>query len=248
MKLHVQGITQKVISLFREAYGLLHARSQHHEIVAVAEIVPHTHVLFDMPVEFMEIDVRKKLTRQVSKGEANARKDRKALDNHAEQGEHLLISYLAGEQPHEYRMVNRRKELPHVAFHRVDGRSAVASRATEKGTKPCNRGMRTFVYTARVAIKNKPFFKNRLDDIDDRLMHNAILHDCFVNRTLFGVVNGERFVRVMPIAAGHQIIAELKKVVFERFFKSHDVRAFTLAGFEKLPSAKQVLNRGQTVE
>ncbi len=128
------------------------------------------------------------------------------------------------------------------------GGSRDPGRAAQKRTQPRNCRVRACVDPAGVAVENKPPLEKRFDDVDNRLMHNAIFHDRFVNRSLFWIVNSKRLVRIMPIASGHEIVAKLKKVVFERFFKTHDVGAFSFAGFEKLPSVEQVFNRGQTIE
>ena len=130
------------------------------------------------------------------------------------------------------------EELPHIAFHRIYRPRPIEGCLAQERSKSPYRHVRSFPDPAGVAVENKPPLEQRLDDVDDSLMNNSVLHSGLVDYPLLRVVDGERFISAVPVGSGKEFIAYGEKIVFEAAFEYHDVFPAAFALAKTLPCQK----------
>ena len=89
---------------------------------------------------------------------------------------------------------------------------------------------------------DKSQLEQRLDDIDDRLVDDAITDCGFVDHPLLRVMDGKRLVVPVAITAGGKLVPQRKKIVLDAAFEYHDVRPCPLAFTEPFPGAEQIFH------
>ncbi len=95
--------------------------------------------------------------------------------------------------------------------------------------------MGTFIHTAGIAVINELFFKKRFDRAHDRLMHNSISNDRFVNLSLFWIVYRKSLVGMMRISTIRQETVQRGEIGTKILLIVCDVIASLLATRELLP-------------
>ena len=92
-------------------------------------------------------------------------------------------------------MINRRKELDDVALQDVAIFTRELLGAVERGVRP-------FAAAIGVGIENKCAFKDRLDDVAERVMHDAVAKWRGADESSLAVVQAKVGVRARDVGLG----------------------------------------------
>src|SRR5262245_28317139 len=122
-------------------------------------------------------------------------------------------------------MIDTGEELPQVTLQDIGVASGKFLRALEGAV--C-----AFTEAVRVRVGNKGALKERLNEVTEGMVHDAVAKRGGGNQPLFGLVDEEVGVGARAISMGAQGILQGQKIIFQAVFKGGDgwVSTLTFAG------------------
>ncbi len=107
-----------------------------------------------------------------------------------------------------------------------------------------HRRVRAFADAARIRVENKSSFKQRLDDLTQRMMHHAVAKRRGGNQARLGVVNAKRKILARRVRLVFQFRLQARQIFFQIIFKPRHIAVAALAARRALERAVQITKRG----
>jgi len=151
-------------------------------------------------VKLVHIDIHQEL-----RGEITERKSYtflfyvEAADYLRKKPENTLVGDARLENADETTLVNRRKELTHVALEHPDRLRVIARDAVRESAEAVERFVASLVLTARVRTRNEGLIEKWIQQAIERVMEQAVADACFMDAARFRVGDVERLVIGMAV-------------------------------------------------
>lgn len=101
--------------------------------------------------------------------------------------------------------------------------------------KPADHAMATFIVAAWIGIVNKCQFKDSIECFEYRVVHDAVPHTWFMDKTELGVADIKTMVWAMLIAFAYQVVVEIKQIVAQISLEYLNIKLFGFADLEFIP-------------
>jgi len=103
--------------------------------------------------------------------------------------------------------------------------------------------VRAFVDAIGVGIKNEAALEERTDDVDERVVHDAVAKGGGADHARFRLVNFKRRIVAGLISLRLQFFLQAPKIFFETVKEIHDIKLLALAGRRLLRRQQEVFKR-----
>ncbi len=170
-----------------------------------------------------------------------AQREFQILEHHVDQRTRVGIAQSGAQHTAQDLVIDRREELPDVAWQHI---AVTAGEAFRRGQRP----VRPLTPSVRVRAGHEGPFEDRLDDIAQRVMYDAIAERRSRDAPALRLVNPEAHVAARAVRCGTKIVLEIEEVVFETMLEGGCRPATTLASRRPAERQQQVAPGTDRVE
>lgn len=236
---------QKSINLKKNMFQVCSIGMQKHEIIRVANVAPNFNFSFHELIEFVHIHIDEELTCEVPERQpyVACAIHTEAADNLSKKPERGLIRDPPAENIHQNLMINVGEEFPNVALEHPCRACVIPGDLTRELLEAIHCLVRTFAFATRIGVVDEQAFVERADAPIDSMMHQTILHGCFMNVARFGIINAEGMVRAMSVRLLLQLLVKGNDAVREMHRIVDDVLAISLSAQKFFPCGEQIRYR-----
>lgn len=111
-------------------------------------------------------------------------------------------------------MVHRGKAFRYVSLKAI-GLAPFCFGSAQEQDGPLEAGMSSLSFSASIGVINEQAVPNRLDDIHDRMMDNAIAKRRDINSPFFWIIDLERSIRLRLVGFPDQFVLNIDQVLLE---------------------------------
>lgn len=171
-----------------------------------------------------------------------------AANNCFEQPERVMILDTLFENLYQSRMVYATKELLDVTLQGKARLSAIFAHPAQNPPKNIHAFVSAVTNTTRKGSRNKRLFKNGIDHNENRMVKHAIADGCFMNMSLFRILNIKTGVGTMFVSSVFKLAVKLEDMFFKVTFERHHIPLVSLVALEGIPRLKEIFRRDNMVE
>ena len=194
------------------------------EIIDVPDVVSRAEIVFDVLVELVEVNIGEELAGPVSQRHSLPVVIRVVmLQDDPDEPQDVIVRDATSDDPEERVVIDGVEIALDVALETVPDHvvivtgTAVASAGPRDFARELleafDRGERSPAAPARVAVVNEARFEDRLEDVDERGMDDAIAEVALADNTRFGIAENELLQRPGTIRFGTQLVAQQRELV-----------------------------------
>lgn len=240
---------QEGINWCKQFFQFWFVFGQDNKVVSVADIVFQLQLLFYKLVELIHIHVRKQLRGQVAdRYTVRFARVREATNDFSEQPHHFEVFNSPCQYPKQYLVVDAVKKLPHIAFEHPARTRVVATHGTEHLLQPFNAFVCTLTDAAGKGVRDKAWFKQRVEQVEYSVMQDSVAHCGFVYVPQFGIGDIEAGVSTMLVDFVSQVAVQLENILLQIALKIYDIRFVAFLLLKLIPCRKQMLGRGHLLK
>lgn len=190
----IQMATKKVLYFGYQFFQKILAFRNSNKIICVANIISYFQFLFHKLIEFIHVDIGKKLRGQITDWKSSSSKKIRGLTSkasnylfHKPQG--ISVFYLSPQKLDQNGVVNTVKKLSHVAFKGICCAGVVSRDTPKYSIQYINPFVSSFSNTARERMGYKGRLKNWVKNFKNRMVQHTVSDRGFVYVAKFGIVN-----------------------------------------------------------
>lgn len=143
-------------------------------------------------IEFIEIDVRKELGREIADGNTGAaRRCYEAPDDPSQQLHRPFVLDLLAEDMQQNGVINGCEELVNVTFEGKALPPVIVADLPQHTFERDHGLVRPLIFPAGEGVGNERRLEDGVEHGKDGMMHNAVAHRCLVDAALLGIADGE---------------------------------------------------------
>lgn len=217
MERKLQLRLQKFVDVRKQIFHMRTVRMKDHEIISISDVVSHFKLPFHKLIELVHVHVHEQLTCEITERQPYVACAiyTEAVDNLLKEPERIFIVDSATENIHQNLVIDIGKKLPNVALEHPRRARVIPGGRTRELPKAIHCFVRPFPFAAGIGVVNEQAIKKRIELPVESVVHQTILHGCFMNMAWFGIVDAEGVVRAMPIRLLLQLLVKGNDAICE---------------------------------
>jgi len=243
MKGKLEPLAEKYADLRHQIFQVPSVARKYCEIVGITEIVRYLQLALHKLVEFIHINIHKKLRGKIAERKPHARpRRREAPDHFSEKPSDSFVGNPAVQNFRKHAMVDCREELPDVAFQDPDRFRMIRALLAGERIKTIQRPMRSLGDAAGIRVRDKRCIEERIKPSINGMMKQAIPHGRLMDIARLRVADVERTIRPMPIRMRNEIPMEQEDMIHEAQREFLNIGFIPLADNEFRPRLQKIFD------
>lgn len=205
------------------------------KVVAIAQIAANFQRVLHEPVEFMQVNIRKNLARDIANGYSTSRADWNLSDNTAaiasnyfrKQRKRALVADSPFQQGKQHALVNIIEKLPNVPAP-----EPAITKPMQEVLRPFDGLVESLLFATRPRVEEKHRVIYFLQMVVEKPMDEAVFDGSNGDRPFLGIADGENLVRPMTVRALGEFSFQRKQILFQSVTEFLHFRCVLLSGLK----------------